>query len=86
MIFLAQSAGLQYAVLYGVVLVFSICCHEYSHARAALWQGDDTAKLLGHLTLNPLKQMGLPSLLMMDMASFLSSMTTPSFIASLATP
>ena len=28
--------------------------HEYAHARAALWQGDDTAYMLGRVTLNPL--------------------------------
>lgn len=70
MVFLAQYYGLQYALIYAVVLIFSICCHEYCHARAALWQGDDTAKLLGHLTLNPMKQMGWRSLLMMLFIGF----------------
>lgn len=70
MIFLAQYYGLKYAAVYAVVLIFSICCHEYCHARAALWQGDDTAKLLGHLTLNPMKQMGWRSLLMMIFIGF----------------
>lgn len=27
--------------------------HEYAHARTALWQGDDTAYMLGRVTLNP---------------------------------
>ena len=67
MLFLASKYGIEYAIMNAVVLVFSICCHEYMHARAALWQGDDTAKLLGHLTLNPLKQMGIVSLIMMLM-------------------
>jgi len=47
------------------VVVFSICCHEYSHARVALWQGDGTAAEQGHLTLNPLKQMGVYSLVIL---------------------
>ena len=47
------------------VVVFSICCHEYSHARVALWQGDSTAADDGHLTLNPLKQMGVYSLVIL---------------------
>jgi Zn-dependent protease len=67
MIFLATRYGIEYAMVNAVVLIFSICCHEYMHARAALWQGDDTAKLSGHLTLNPLKQMGVVSLIMMLM-------------------
>jgi Zn-dependent protease len=44
---------------------FSICCHEYAHARIALRVGDDTAARAGHLTLNPLIQMGGRSLLML---------------------
>lgn len=48
-----------------LVVVFSICCHEYAHARVALWQGDPTAAERGHLTLNPLRQMGIFSLIML---------------------
>jgi len=70
MIFLASNFGIEYAVIWTVVCIFSICCHEYAHARAALWQGDDTAKLLGHLTLNPLKQMGIMSLIMLLVIGF----------------
>ena len=70
MIFLARNMGMEYAVIWGVVCIFSICCHEYMHARAALWQGDDTAKLMGHLTLNPLKQMGVISLIMLLIVGF----------------
>lgn len=36
------------------VLVFSMVAHEYAHGAAALRQGDDTAYMLGRLTLNPL--------------------------------
>jgi Zn-dependent protease len=36
-------------------LLFSIVAHEYAHAEAAYRQGDDTAYMLGRLTLNPLK-------------------------------
>ena len=38
-----------------VVLIFSIIIHEVSHGAMALYLGDDTAKRLGRLTLNPLK-------------------------------
>jgi Zn-dependent protease len=37
------------------VLLFSVVAHEYAHAEAAYRQGDDTAYLLGRLTMNPLK-------------------------------
>lgn len=34
--------------------MFSLVAHEYAHGAAALRQGDDTAYMLGRLTLNPL--------------------------------
>jgi Zn-dependent protease len=37
------------------VLLFSMVAHEYAHAEAAYRQGDDTAYMLGRLTMNPLK-------------------------------
>jgi len=38
-----------------VVLVFSMTLHEAMHAFTSYWLGDDTAKLEGRLTLNPIK-------------------------------
>ncbi len=48
-----------------LIIMFSICVHEYSHARTALRCGDDTAARAGHLTLNPLVQMGLQSMIVL---------------------
>ena len=48
-----------------LIIMFSICCHEYAHAYIALQQGDPTAKNLGHLTLNPMVQMGPVSLVIL---------------------
>ncbi len=39
-------------VLY-VVLLFSCCVHEFAHAWTANMCGDDTARLSGRMTLNP---------------------------------
>ncbi|MBR2434534.1 MAG: site-2 protease family protein [Lentisphaeria bacterium] len=50
--------------LISLVVIFSICLHEYFHAQCALWMGDSMAADRGHLTLNPLKQMGFISILM----------------------
>ena len=47
-----------------LVVVFSICLHEFFHAWTALQFGDTTAADRGHLTLNPLKQMGPMSIIM----------------------
>lgn len=37
------------------VVVFSMVIHELMHGLASYWSGDDTAKLQGRLSLNPLK-------------------------------
>lgn len=47
------------------IIIFSVCCHEFIHAYTALKFGDTTAADHGHLTLNPLKQMGLGSIIML---------------------
>ena len=46
-----------------LIVIFSICVHEFMHAFTALKLGDPTAADAGHLTMNPFKQMGLWSLI-----------------------
>lgn len=38
-----------------MIIVLSMTIHEATHAYVGFWLGDDTAKLQGRLTLNPLK-------------------------------
>src|SRR3990167_9378225 len=45
------------SIFYIVVLILSVIIHEISHGYAALYFGDQTAKLAGRLTLNPLKHL-----------------------------
>ena len=52
-------------ILQIIVVMFSICIHEYSHAYIALREGDSTAAERGHLTLNPMIQMGTFSIVML---------------------
>jgi Zn-dependent protease len=51
--------------LWILLVVFSVCVHEFFHALTALWQGDRTAADNGHLTLNPFVQMGITSLIVL---------------------
>jgi Zn-dependent protease len=44
-------------------VIFAIVLHELAHGWAALWQGDDTPRRLGRMTINPLVHMGGTSLL-----------------------
>ena len=51
------------------LLILSLALHEAAHALVAHWRGDDTAKNLGRITLNPVKSIdpfltiALPALL-----------------------
>lgn len=54
-----------YILSWMIIVTFSICVHEFAHAWMALRKGDDTAARHGHLSLNPLVQMGWGSLLML---------------------
>ena len=46
-----------------VIMILSICLHELAHGIAALNQGDDTPRRMGHMTLNPLVHMGWESII-----------------------
>lgn len=59
------SENPQFGIAWLLVVVFSICCHEYAHALTAVKCGDDTPAVTGHLTLSPFRQMGMISLLML---------------------
>jgi Zn-dependent protease len=39
---------------YFLAMVFSLSVHEWAHALAAKWRGDDTAERMGRLTVNPM--------------------------------
>jgi Zn-dependent protease len=51
-----------------VILIVSITLHELAHGVAALSQGDNTPKISGHMTLNPVVHMGVPSLVFLCIA------------------
>ena len=39
-------------------IIVSICLHELGHGVAAIWEGDDTPRRTGHMTMNPMVHMG----------------------------
>lgn len=53
-----------------IVLVFSLSIHEVMHGYIAYKMGDDTAKKMGRLTLNPLAHLDPFGTLMMLLAGF----------------
>ncbi len=67
-----------YLLKYGVdaiviILVFySIILHEISHALVSYWLGDDTAKRMGRLSLNPLKHIDWFGTVLLPIIMFLT--------------
>lgn len=51
-------------------VIVSICLHELGHGVAALWEGDDTPRRLGHMTWNPMIHMGTTSILAFILIGF----------------
>ena len=51
-------------------LLIALTIHEYAHARVAVWMGDDTPKLMGRLTLNPIAHLDPFGLIMLWLFKF----------------
>jgi Zn-dependent protease len=71
------------AFLFVPVLLFSVVLHEYAHAWQAHREGDNTALMLGRLTLNPVPHIDLfgsiifPLMLILMRSSFLFGWAKP---------
>ncbi len=50
-----MNPDILYLIIVLVVVLVSMTFHEAMHAYAGYWLGDDTARLSGRLTLNPIK-------------------------------
>ena len=51
-------------------LLIALTIHEYAHARVAVWLGDDTPKIMGRLTLNPIAHLDPFGLIMLWLVKF----------------
>ena len=56
------------------ILFFSIVLHEFAHGYVAYRLGDDTAYLMGRLTLNPLKHIDLIGTLLVPAICYVSGL------------
>src|SRR5574343_641006 len=71
------------AIFYIFVLIMSIVIHEVAHGYSAYLLGDNTARLSGRLTLNPIKHLDpfgsviLPLLLILTKAGFIIGWARP---------
>ncbi len=62
----------EYLVFFMLIaaLILSLSFHEYGHALAAKFYGDDTAERLGRLTINPVSHIDPMGLIMVMMVGF----------------
>ncbi|MFZ2681829.1 MAG: site-2 protease family protein [Patescibacteria group bacterium] len=58
------------AVAWIIALILSLTVHEFAHALVGKWRGDDTAELMGRLTLNPLAHLDVVGTLMLVFVGF----------------
>lgn len=54
-----------------VILLFSLCFHEYAHGLVARWRGDNTAQIMGRLTLNPFPHMDMTGTVILPVLTIL---------------
>ena len=70
-------------IFYILILIMSVVIHEVAHGYSAYLLGDDTARLSGRLTLNPLRHLDpfgsviLPLLLLLSNAGFVIGWARP---------
>ena len=64
------SGFLRLAVLVAFALVTAVTVHEFSHALVATGLGDNTARRLGRLSLNPMRHLDPGGAIMMLIAGF----------------
>ena len=78
-----MSVDLQGIAILLVVVLLSMSIHEMMHAFAADWLGDDTARHMGRISLNPLKHIdpiftvALPLLLLVSGSPYLFGAAKP---------
>ncbi len=78
-----MSASLESIAILLVVLLFSMSIHEMMHAFTADWLGDDTARMQGRVTLNPIPHIdpfftvALPLLLLLSGSPYLFGAAKP---------
>lgn len=59
------------AIIAGIPgLLIALVIHEYAHAQVAVWMGDDTPRMMGRLTLNPVAHIDPVGLMMLLVARF----------------
>ncbi|MEM9103878.1 MAG: site-2 protease family protein, partial [Pseudomonadota bacterium] len=70
MIYLLMNGQVSVFILILIAIIISLTFHEWGHARAAKYFGDNTAEQMGRLTLNPAAHIDPLGLLMVAVVGF----------------
>lgn len=63
--------------IYFIPFLFALCFHEYAHGLMARLRGDNTAEMMGRLTMNPVPHMDMIGTLILPLMSIV--LATPIF-------
>lgn len=63
--------------IYFIPFLFALCFHEYAHGWVARLRGDNTAEMMGRLTMNPVPHMDMIGTLVLPLMSIV--LATPIF-------
>ena len=69
-----ESGGIVLLFSWAFWVIFSIVLHELSHGWAAIANGDNTPRELGHMTMNPVVHMGWMSLVFFAIDQYWNSL------------
>lgn len=71
------SDSIQTLLIYALPVLFAITLHEAAHGYVARMLGDDTAWLMGRVTLNPMAHIDLVGTILLPVLMYLSTAMTP---------
>ncbi len=71
------SDSIQTLLIYALPVLFAITLHEAAHGYVARMLGDDTAWLMGRVTLNPMAHIDLVGTILLPILMYLSTAMTP---------
>lgn len=71
-----EQMDVLYLLMVLVVILFSMVLHEFMHGVMAYWLGDDTAKVNGRLSFNPMKHIDPFLTILLPMLLAVSSLIT----------
>ena len=71
------AAAALYLIIYAIAIMLSLMFHELGHGLVAYRCGDPTAKMMGRITLNPIKHLDLMGTICMLLVGFGWAKPTP---------